>query len=330
MKVCQANQKLRGLERKANQEVKEKLKYRESMIKYAIKNGVTKAARQYKVSRKTIYKWKKRYLNDPKDLKDRPTNPGYHPNQHTKEEIELIKKMLRRNKDIGIVRLWIKLRGRGYTRSISGLYNVMIRLGIYKKRKNKKKKKIPKYIQMTYPGERLQVDIKYVPNECVTNSGGFRYYQYTAIDEYSRYRIIEIYNSNTTYEAYKFIKKVIKQFPYKIQEIRTDNGLQFTNRLVSKTNKLTMFERYLREVGIKHDKIKPFTPKHNGKVERSHRKDEEWFYRDRKFYSLEDIRKQMRVYLREYNKFPMKPLNWESPIEKLKGGSQDKARAGVN
>lgn len=295
------------------------------MIKYAAKHGVTASARQYKTSRKTIYKWMKRYQGNIKNLVDRSTRPHHHPNQHTKEEIELIKRMIKRNKDTGLVRLWVKLRQRGYTRSISGLYNVMIRLGIYQKKKVKRKKKVPKYVQMTYPGERLQIDIKYVPSECI--AGNEKYYQYTAIDEYSRYRIIEIYDSNTTYEAYKFAEKVIKKFPYKIKEVRTDNGLQFTNRLVSKTSKPTLFETYLVNMGISHDTIKPFTPKHNGKVERSHRKDEEWFYKNKRFYSLDDIRNQMKIYLREYNRFPMKPLNWKSPIEMMKGGSQDKTRA---
>ena len=71
----------------------------------------------------------------------------------------------------------------------------------------------------------------------------------------------------------------------------------------------------LKENEIKHDYIRPFTPKHNGKVERSHRKDEERFYRNRIFYSLEDARKQIKRYELEYNKFPMCPLKWKSPQE---------------
>ena len=296
------------------------MKYRLSMIKYAKRNGVRLTAIKYRTRRENIYKWLNRYNGDIRSLANKSTKPHYHPRGHTKEEKELIIKMYKRNKDTGLVRFWIKLKRLGYTRSLGGLYNYMRSQGIYKKRIVKKKKKEKKYIQMTCPGERIQIDIKYVPKVCVTNSNGLSYFQYTAIDEYSRYRIIEIYDSNTTYEAYRFVKEVIKKFPYEIKEIRTDNGLQFTNRLISKNNKLTMFEDHLMKVGIKHDTIKPFTPKHNGKVERSHRKDEELFYKDRKFYSLEDIRNQMKVYLREYNKFPMRPLFWRSPIEVMKEG----------
>ena len=80
----------------------------------------------------------------------------------------------------------------------------------------------------------------------------------------------------------------------------------------------TMMEAYLDKVKIPYDHIKPYTPKHNGKVERSHRKDNERFYRHRRFYSLEDARLQIRKYNQEYNNFPMQPLNWKSPNEYLR------------
>ena len=82
--------------------------------------------------------------------------------------------------------------------------------------------------------------------------------------------------------------------------------------------KETMFELALRKNNIRHDLIKPYTPKHNGKVERSHRKDNERFYATHRFYSIEDANKQLQLYLREYNNFPMQPLNWKSPIELLR------------
>ena len=74
-----------------------------------------------------------------------------------------------------------------------------------------------------------------------------------------------------------------------------------------------MFEQTLAQMGIRHKKIKPFTPRHNGKVERSHRKDNEEFYASHKFYSFDDFKKQLAVRQRQYNNFPMRPLNWLSP-----------------
>ena len=79
-----------------------------------------------------------------------------------------------------------------------------------------------------------------------------------------------------------------------------------------------MFELSLKRKNSHHEWIKPYTPKHNGKVERSHRKDNERFYSTRRFYSIEDANKQLQLYLREYNNFPMQPLNWKSPIEMLR------------
>ena len=85
----------------------------------------------------------------------------------------------------------------------------------------------------------------------------------------------------------------------------------------SKKKTLTLFEKTLAQLGIRHKKIRAFTPRHNGKVERSHRKDNEYFYADHKFYSFEDFAKQLAVHQRKYNDFPMRPLNWRSPKQVL-------------
>ena len=81
-------------------------------------------------------------------------------------------------------------------------------------------------------------------------------------------------------------------------------------------DKKTMFENTLEELGLEYKVIKPHTPKQNGRVERSHRKDQERFYYKRVFYNLEDLRNQGKEWRKEYNNFPMKPLNWKSPNEK--------------
>ena len=60
------------------------------------------------------------------------------------------------------------------------------------------------------------------------------------------------------------------------------------------------------------------TWRHNGKVERSHRKDNEYFYAVKKFYSFDDFKNQLIVHNRNYNNFPMRPLGWFSPNDTLK------------
>ena len=298
--------------------ITQQMRYRLSLINYAKKYGVTKASRVYNTSRQYIYRWMNRYNGDIRSLANESTKPKSHPNQHTEKELKLIQDVFRKNKNTGLVVLWVKLNKKGYTRSISSLYHQLKKLNLkYNTPKKHKKKKTKPYIQMTFPGERIQIDVKTVPSKCIV--GQFKLYQYTAIDEFSRFRYLQIYEEKSTYTSYKFLQQVIKRFPFKIYTVRTDNGVEFTKRLISKNeNDKTIFEHGLIKNGIKHDLIKPYTPKHNGKVERSHRKDNERFYNCHRFYSLEDANKQLQVYLREYNNFPLQPLNWKSPNELLR------------
>ena len=294
------------------------MRYRESLVKYANKHGVSKATRVYNTNRQYIYRWMKRYDGSTRSLANLSKRPKSHPSQHTQDEIKLIKDMFAKNKDTGLVILWVKLKQRGYNRTVSSLYHQLRKLNLkFVTPKKKRKKKTKPYIQMTFPGERVQIDVKTVPSKCIV--GQFNLYQYTAIDEFSRFRYLQIYGEKSTYTSYKFLLEVIKRFPFKIYTIRTDNGSEFTKRLISNNpNDITMFELGLKKNGIHHDLIKPYTPKHNGKVERSHRKDNERFYNCHRFYSLEDANKQLQIYLREYNNFPMQPLAWKSPNEKLR------------
>ena len=303
--------------------ITQNIKFKQSVIKYSYKNGVTAASLQYKVPRKTVYRWRERYDGTLASLVNKSRKPHRSPRAHTQQEIKLIKDYKNKNKDTGLVVLWVKLRKAGYTRSVTSLYRVMIKIGIYKKAPSKKKVYEPKaYQQMTYPGQRVQVDVKYVPMKCLTEElrkMGERYYQYTAIDEYTRLRVIWFAKEHSTYESSEFAEIIVKKFPFKIEEVQTDNGFEFTNRLSYTTSirsKKTMFERKLEELGIKHKLIKPYTPRHNGKVERSHRKDQERFYYNKVFYSFEDLVKRGEYWIKEYNNFPMRPLGWLSPREK--------------
>ena len=105
------------------------MRFRQSLLKYAQKNGVTKAAIKYKTNRQYVYRWRKRYDGTIQSLADRSHRPKSHPNQHTPEELKLIADMRRRNPEAGLVVFWVKLMQRGYTRSITGLYRVLKRQG---------------------------------------------------------------------------------------------------------------------------------------------------------------------------------------------------------
>lgn len=295
------------------------MKYRQSLLKYAEKHGVSKASRKYNKGRSYIYFWKKRWDGSIESLKCCSKRPHSHPNQHTDEELKLIRDMRRRNPELGLVEFWHRLKKRGYTRRPETLFRKMRQLGLISMQKEKKPKHTPKpYEQMTYAGERVQIDVKVVPRRCITNPEE-KYYQYTAIDEYTRIRFLEAYQEQTTHSSADFLEKVVKFYAkrgIKVECIQTDNGFEFTNRFSnSKKDKMTLFERTVCELGLIHKKIRPYTPRHNGKVERSHREDQKRLYKISSFYCFEDFRNQLKVHNRRSNNLPMRPLGWLTPNE---------------
>lgn len=296
------------------------MRFRLSLIKYAEKHGVTRAAVKYKTNRQYIYRWKRRYDGSLESLRDRSRKPLRHPNRHTPEEIKLISDMRRRNPNAGLVVFWVKLKQRGYSRSITGLYRFLRKQGMSAVHPPNPKYVPKPYEKMSRPGERIQVDVKFVPSACLVNSKviGKKFFQYTAIDEYSRWRYVEAFEEHSSYSAALFVEHLVKAFPCPIECIQTDNGPEFTNRFTSHRDKPTLFQAYLGMFGIRHKLIRPYTPRHNGKVERSHRKDNERFYATHAFYSFEDFSRQLQAYnRREYNHFPMRPLGWKSPHQVL-------------
>ena len=161
-------------------------KFRQALIEYSLKYGVTKAAIRCKTNRQYIYRRRKRYDGTLQSLADKSHKPHHHPNEHTPDELKLIENMRKRNPNAGLV---------------------------------------------------------------------------------------------------VFVEHLIKKFPFKIECVQTDNGQEFTKKLgSSKTPTPTMFEAALEQHNIKHKLIRPYTPRHNGKVERSHRKDNEYFYATHTFY----------------------------------------------
>ena len=289
--------------------------YRQSLMKYAEKYGVSRASRKYNKSRSYIYFWKARWDGTPESLACQSRRPTAI-NQHTEAELKLIRDMRRRNPRLGMVELWHRLRQRGYTRRPESLFRVMRKLGLFPRKEKKLSYKPKPYQQMTCPGQRIQVDVKVVPRRCITDPE-LRLYQYTAIDEFTRLRFLAAYPEQSTCSSADFLKKLFKWYArrgIRVECIQTDNGFEFTNRFSnSKRNLPTLFESAAAQLGIRHKLIRPYTPRHNGKVERSHREDQKRFYSCRSFYSLDDFARQLAVHNRRSNNFPMRPLSWLSP-----------------
>jgi len=296
------------------------MKFRYSLMKYAEKYGVSRGSRKYNKSRSYIYFWKKRFDGTMESLACESRRPHYHPNQHTKEELRLIRNMRRRNPKIGVVDLWARMRQRGYSRCVESLWRVLRREGLAVKGEPRKKYVPKPYEQMQYPGQRIQIDVKVVPRRCIADPH-LKLYQYTAIDEYSRYRILGAYPEQSTYSSPAFLNKVVSSFArrgVKVECVQTDNGFEFTNRFSNSQRDLqTLFEKTAADLGVRHKLIRPYTPRHNGKVERSHREDQKRFYDSHRFYSLDDFGAQLAGHQSRSNSRPMRPLNWASPKDFL-------------
>ena len=292
--------------------------YRQSLMKYAEKYGVAKASRKYNKSRSYIYFWKNRWDGTPESLACQSRRPHHHPNQHTQAELKLIRDLRRRNPHLGMVELWHRLRQRGYTRRPESLFRIMRKLGLFPQAEKEPAYKPKPYQQMTYPGQRVQVDVKVVPRRCVA-APELRLFQYTAIDEFTRLRFLAAYPEQSTFSSADFLRKLVRWYArrgIRVECVQTDNGPEFTNRfLTGRQDSPSLFEKTAAELGIRHKLIRPYTPRHNGKVERSHREDQKRFYSCHSFYSLGDFAKQLTVHNRRSNNFPMRPLNWCSPLE---------------
>lgn len=124
---------------------------------------------------------------------------------------------------------------------------------------------------MTYPGQRVQVGVKAVPCMCIADPE-LRLFQYTAIDEFTSLRFLAAYPKQSTYSSTDFLKKIFKWYVrrgIRVECVQTDNGFEFTNRFSnSKWDVPTLFEVSAAEMDIRHKLIHPYTPCHNGKVER--------------------------------------------------------------
>lgn len=285
---------------------------------YRQTKDISFVCRRYKISKASLMRWNKQYDGTRESLlpkSHRPKTP--HPNAHTEEELEWIRNLHRRNPNISMCEMYGKLRtNKGYSRHPGSLYRVYIRLGYRQKVESTKKKSKHngKYDTPSILGEKWQMDVKFVPDACYSGTDGEKFYQYTMIDEASRERFIYAYKEHSSCSTIDFVKRAIIYFGYAPKIIQTDNGGEFCH--TQKTQRIHPFDKFCAKLGIIHKTIRPRTPWHNGKVERSHRSDQERFYNFLKFYSYEDLLVQMKRYLRRSNNIPMSVLGWSSPLQK--------------
>lgn len=289
------------------------------VVKHASKTGnVSSTARLFGVSRQSVHRWIGRWDGSLESLMDRSHRPRRHPTQHTREEVAQVLRVQRHNRRLGLVCLWVHLKmNYGYSRTQAALYRLLRREGILPGPRKRARRKPKPYEPILVPGERIQMDVKYVPKDCLAAGlSTKRLYQYTAIDECTRWRHIAVFDELSTYNSVEFLYQLLERFPFEIRCIQTDNGAEFTSRYQGAGHP-SAFETELAALGIRHKLIAPATPRHNGKVERSHRSDQERFYNDRRFFSLKYLREQITRYLRESNRRPLSCHSWRSAQQML-------------
>jgi hypothetical protein len=161
----------------------------------------------------------------------------------------------------------------------------------------------------------MQMDVKYVPEYV----GGFRAYNYVIVDECSRWRHTKAYLEIGPKSTIDFMKDVKKYCPFPFHCIQTDNGFEFTNKYSAKAwSKKHPLDQWCEENEIEHKLIPPGEKELNGKVERSHRIDEQYFYWRAPTSHIDDFNEAQRAWMQTYNKDrPHGSLDFKTPIEKI-------------
>jgi transposase InsO family protein len=167
-------------------------------------------------------------------------------------------------------------------------------------------------------GELVEIDVKYVPKRLNKK----RYYQFTAIDCATRWRYLKVYDNMGSSESIDFLEELLKVTSFKIKAIKTDNGSCFTNRYVGYLKsadpinpKLHSLDILCQKLNIIHYLIDPGKPAQNGKVERSHRTDQEMFYNRHEFKTIIGLRRAIKQWNMYYNNLEHCALGGKTPNE---------------
>jgi len=258
-------------------------------------------------------------LDGMKGLENKSTRPKSQPNEtaiRIKERIiEMRKetKLCAKKMNYKLVKEGIRIN----TRTVS---KIIKQEGLVRKYRVRKLKY--KYVKVPLSqGELVEIDIKYVPKKL----GNKRYYQFTAIDCASRWRYLKIYDDMGNGNAIRFLNELINVAPFKIRAIKTDNGSCFTNRYTGYLKsadpinpRLHPLDLECQRLNIIHYLIDPGKPAQNGKVERSHRTDQEMFYDRRNFKTILGLKRAIKQWNEYYNNLEHCALDGLTPNEALK------------
>ena len=305
-----------------DRELERRARHRLAVLRHAeeVSGSVAATCRYYGISRNCYYKWLRRYEAEGLDgLKDRSSRPHHMPKATDTEVIEKII-WLRKNYHFGPAKIAMYLqRYHDVQVSHSGVWRILKRLNMNRlpaSQRYKRHERRWKRYEKQRPGHQLQVDVKFIEPLGQTGKKK-RYYQFTAIDDCTRLRILRAYPRCDQRTSIQFIDYTMSKLPFAVERVQTDNGQEFGSA----------FHWHLLDKGVGHVYIRPRTPRLNGKVERSHRIDAEEFYRLLEGQVIDDTRlfsQKLQEWEDYYNYHrPHGALGGQTPYERLRQKAQD-------
>lgn len=266
--------------------------------------------KKFKCTRVSLWRWKKAYDGTLASLENKSSRPHTpHPNSQTEQEKAEIRQLLEEYPTMAYTELYGELRARfAYSRHYMTMYKYIRRYCM------RSAEVYQPYIPQPYDtpemlGQKWQMDVKFVPRVCYAGRAPYeRHFQYTMIDEATRERFIYAYREHSGWSTKDFIRRAVVYFGYAPKVIQTDNGTEFTNPKGTGEGKVHIADITMNALGITHQLIRPYTPRHNGKVERSHRTDQERFYNHLQYKTFDELQDKMGEWLNRYNHTPSTAL----------------------
>jgi len=279
-----------------------RVKQRLRVLAYVREHGLKPAARHFALSRITVRTWRNRHRAEGvQGLL--PRYPNRRRGRLPPETIALVREArIEHRLGADRTRIWLQ-RVHGISIAAQTIQRLFRDLGL--RRMPARRKRRPKQMRLfvkEQPGDSVQVDVKFV------RINRQRYFQYTALDDCTRFRVLRLHRYLNQRTSLVFFRELRDAMPFPIRKLQCDNGTEFP----------LDFALTVEAAGIQHRYITPRRPEQNGKVERSHRIDNEEFWQRQSFASFEDAVVGLESWEHRYNheRFSM-ALRGHTPAEVL-------------
>lgn len=280
-------------------------------------HDVSEACARRGFSRKFYYTWWKRFKNsgfELKALEEKSRRPNRSPHQTCSEIEDKIHWLKKKQHGSRLIQAYLKRAE--ISRSRTTICHIMNNRKKVKKGRKARLKTHQKRYELPVPGQRFQMDVKYVP--CLID--GLKAYTYVIIDECTRWRFAKTYHSLDAGTTVQFLIEFKLTCPFPIRAIQTDNGQEFTYALNPVAQHLEHpVDIWCEKEGIEHRLIPPGVKELNGKVERSHRLDMQYFYWRAPAHSLDAFNRAQKAWIAQYNAERLHGgIGFITPLEKLR------------